>query len=286
MNFILFVTILYLNHLILYAKTSVSESRKNPIFRKRIVEAESHPKLYPGGELKSLKSIGDIVHETSSNAIFSVGLNPAMELDDVKGFVGTARLYFDGDIVLGINSTNQDVLQYLREHRVIVYNIELECNGVLFCRFNGQENQEMIPPAQLRYYLYQMWAQKYSPGSLLMVADFRDVFFQANPFNYRPHEWITSDLVVFLEPHPNKVINRCKFNGPWIGRCYGKEAVNRVGHNIVSCSGVTMGPRDGILVYVSAYDCCIISVDHVVYYYSLICLENMWTRKSAIVYCN
>ena len=84
-----------------------------------------------------------------------------------------------------------------------------------------------------------------------MISDFRDVFFQSNPFTYKPYQWSPPDfqLAVFQEAHPNKVIKRCPFNSGWIRSCYGEEALKLIGSNTVSCSGVSIGSRDAILAY-------------------------------------
>jgi hypothetical protein len=46
------------------------------------------------------------------------------------------------------------------------------------------------------------------------------------------------------------MIYRCPFNSDWIRECYGSRALESVQMNPVSCSGTTMGSRDGILIYV------------------------------------
>ena len=86
-----------------------------------------------------------------------------------------------------------------------------------------------------------------------MVSDFRDVFFQSNPFTYKVSEWAppVAQFVAFQEPYPNKVIYRCPFNGGWIQNCYGDAGLKKVGGNTVSCSGVSIATRDALVVYVS-----------------------------------
>ena len=53
-----------------------------------------------------------------------------------------------------------------------------------------------------------------------------------------------------LEYYPNKVIETCPFNYGWIKSCYGKRAATAIGRSVVSCSGVTLGSKHSILVYV------------------------------------
>lgn len=57
-------------------------------------------------------------------------------------------------------------------------------------------------------------------------------------------------LAVSLEFYPNKVIESCPFNYGWIESCYGRQAAKAIARHVVSCSGVTLGARNSILVYV------------------------------------
>lgn len=65
----------------------------------------------------------------------------------------------------------------------------------------------------------------------------------------------SAKLAVSLEFYPNKVLGTCPFNNGWIQACYGKEAAKSIARHVVSCSGVTLGSRNSILVYVSSALC-------------------------------
>lgn len=92
-----------------------------------------------------------------------------------------------------------------------------------------------------------------------LAADFRDVFFQSNPFANlpqhsgsfheveRPHanrkkggvqQAPTPELLLPLE---SRVIGTCPHNSYMMRRCFGKPAVAAIGANPVICSGVIMG---------------------------------------------
>jgi hypothetical protein len=102
----------------------------------------------------------------------------------------------------------------------------------------------------LRFFLYKWWAMRYPSNSKIMLADFRDVVFQSNPFKYHHKEWFPShQLAVFLEAHPAKVIGRDVFNSGWIRSCYGQEGLEVIGTFTASCAGISMGTRDAVLVY-------------------------------------
>lgn len=47
----------------------------------------------------------------------------------------------------------------------------------MVCSFEGQTESFSIN--MIRYHLYQWWATKYSNNALVMISDFRDVFFQS-----------------------------------------------------------------------------------------------------------
>ena len=84
-----------------------------------------------------------------------------------------------------------------------------------------------------------------------MMSDYRDVVFQSNPFEYRISEWAppVATFTVFQENHPIKVIERCVFNAGWIESCYGNKVLKKIGSNTVSCSGVSFGTKEAVMVY-------------------------------------
>lgn len=198
--------------------------------------------------------VGSKPHTKNGPAIFAAAMSLDMRRADVLMFCGTARkAKFDGDLVIAV-LPNQDAgfMAALRENKATIYTVQPLCSGERHdqvCSF--QPNEPKFSINMVRFYLYQWWTRSYSEEALIMLSDFRDVFFQSNPFTYRAWDWAppVSQLVVFQEAYPNKVIYRCPFNGGWISSCYGKEGLMRVGSNTVSCSGVTIGTRDSIFVY-------------------------------------
>jgi len=176
---------------------------------------------------------------------------------DVKNFAGTLRKNgYTGDIVLAIEpGTFPSVIETLIAFKTTVYNVNASCEG----EFENTRKcsiynlKEKYPICVIRYYLYLWWARQYDQTTYFMISDFRDVIFQSDPFQYRKFEWAPPayHLVVFQENHPNSVINRCEFNKYWLSACYGSDALQKIGHNTVICSGISMGTRDAILVYVS-----------------------------------
>lgn len=112
-------------------------------------------------------------------------------MKNVQGFCGTARKSgFDGDIVLATHPhINNGIKKYLQDKRVTVYGLDVKCKGsnpTEVCTLASSEfKTNAVPIAMLRFYIYQWWALQYEETSVIMLSDFRDVFFQANPFAYK-----------------------------------------------------------------------------------------------------
>ena len=193
-------------------------------------------------------------HRPNSNVIFAAAMYVDLEPSSIKQFCGTARKYgYTGDIVIAVYDGTADKLQkYFVETNSIVYNVKAECTGAnhdVYCTLYG--GTTAYPVNMLRYYFYKWWARIYDPSAVVMMSDYRDVMFQSNPFDYRKFEWQppVAQFTVFQENHPIKVIDRCVFNAGWIESCYGSKALKKIGSNTVSCSGVSFGTRDAIMVY-------------------------------------
>jgi hypothetical protein len=198
-------------------------------------------------------------HNPSGPAIFSVALNYGSALSekyDAQIFVGTARhAGFTGDIVLGMSpGYTGGFLEAVKKSNSVVYTIETVC-GVEnqhdeLCAFKSRPDVK-ASVNMIRFFLYQFWASQYDENAMIMVADFADVFFQSNPFTFDTHLWMppVAQLVVFQEAYPNKILGKCPFNSGWVSNCYGEETLQKIGTNTVSCSGVTIGTRDAMIVY-------------------------------------
>ena len=165
---------------------------------------------------------------------------------------------YDGDLVIALSpGMTASFMDIVSQAKSVLYNIDLDCisrsSKRWLCEFKSNLSTVSVKwsIAVIRYKLYQYWASLYNPSAILMVTDFRDVTFQANPFTYMADRWTPpiSNLAVFLEAYPNKEIERCPSTKRWVKICYGDAALKQIGLQTVSCSGVSMGSRDAILVY-------------------------------------
>eukprot|EP01036_Dinobryon_divergens_P033411 gene33411-43189_t len=195
-------------------------------------------------------------HNITTNqgqAIFAGALHTTYIGQTAQFFAGTARRAgFRGDIVVAVLPGSQaKLLARLKQYNVVVYTVSATCDGKLDdvrCSFAGLTD---IPVTVLRYFIYQVWALSYPESTEIMLSDYRDVFFQSNPFKYKVAEWgpLKFQLVVFQESHPNRVINRCSQNAGYILNCYGLEPLKTIGSNTISSSGSVIGTRNAIAAY-------------------------------------
>lgn len=197
---------------------------------------------------------------TGKDAVFALACNYHLEL--YKFFVGTLRKYgFEDDIVLAVSPPGKmklGVEEYIQKTNVVAYGFNVTCEGKDNCKlqddFLGYPDPRPTRPfANIRYALYEYWLNFYGPKSYIIILDFRDVFFQSNPFKaFGQYELRVPKYVlyVYAENQKMKTIGGCKFNSLWVGRCFGKEALEQVRNNSVICSGSTIGSYEAISYYV------------------------------------
>ena len=99
----------------------------------------------------------------------------------------------------------------------------------------------------IRHELYLLWAHKYADDAMLFIADFRDTFFQADPFQNLRLDDRTHNIMFFAEHFPFKQFKRCPFNAGWVGACWGKSVISAMRDSEALCSGSYLGTKQGII---------------------------------------
>jgi hypothetical protein len=174
------------------------------IAKKSALKAKHLGKLIAGvqqQEARHVKSLREARFSWSAEhspnqrfAIFAISLKRELDMKTTKGFVGTARkVGFAGDIVLAAHpKVNGGIKKYLQQKQVTVYGLDVACRGknpTEVCTLPSEfAATKALPLAMLRFYLYQWWALQYQEGTVVLLSDFRDVFFQADPFAYKFNE--------------------------------------------------------------------------------------------------
>ena len=172
--------------------------------------------------------------------------------NDLHLYLGTARKVHHGDIVIALeaDTVTPEMKAILNHYRAVVYLLPKDlCSKTTDSIFCGSE-EERVPASVFRFYFFEKWAAIYPATATILITDFRDILFQANPFKYHRNDWFPEfQLAVFQEFHPNMVVGRCSFNRRIMAECFGEAALDTLGSRIIVSSGAIMGTRDGIIMW-------------------------------------
>ena len=182
--------------------------------------------------------------------------------NDLRLFLGSARRAgIGGDIVIAVEEgLSDEAKSILLEYDVVVYEVPAKiCShyvgGVVVKEgvdnFCGSE-EEKVPASVFRYFFYEKWAAAYNETIPILMADFKDVIFQSNPFIFHVKEWGDHQLVLYQEFHPNMVLQRSPQHLVLFRECYGEEMLAVHGHKTVISSGTVMGIRNAVLLWAHA----------------------------------
>lgn len=175
----------------------LSDAQSIPL-KQAVAAASALPlKLYPAHDMPMLKPwSGSVSHNPMSrNAIFSLNFpDHIFGMYNIASFLGSARKFHDGDIVLALpTSAPKDFLADIVQYDVVIYLLPMSffegAEKVPMFHFDNLPNSTAMPLAEIRYLMYQYWALKYHRKTTVLVSDFRDVFFQSNPFIYADNIW-------------------------------------------------------------------------------------------------
>ena len=149
-----------------------------------------------------------------------------------------------------------DCQAYLRSMGVVAYGLAPKCHeskssNIKHKTCDWREGEPPLPLAIMRHALYLSIASLYSSTSNFYVADYRDTFFQADPFarvvERRGRRLRGLELLLVAEHWPFKRIGNCPFNGGWVRSCWGRGAFDVIKEQAVLCSGSYMGAQPAII---------------------------------------
>jgi hypothetical protein len=102
------------------------------------------------------------------------------------------------------------------------------------------------PINNLRYLkFYEFLKEHGDEYKNVLISDVRDVYFQSDPFFK-----IEKNSIFFAQEEENKTINDDKrFNSRWIEQTYGKEILEKIGNEKITCCGTLLGSSSNCLTY-------------------------------------
>jgi len=203
------------------------------------------------------KEIGTLVknHKAINDRDATViGFMLPASLNRIKQFVGSLRRTgYGGNIILGVKEndiTNTDIKKYLDLHNVNVKIVQFADK----CKYPypNEDSWELnacpvqYPMLKIRWgrfaLAYDWLMECITCTGPVFLADTYDVIFQGNPFGADAPE--VRELQLFEEHSSRRTTN-------WIVDYYVKECKDIQFDKPMLCSGSIIGPRDGMLFYLS-----------------------------------
>ena len=173
------------------------------------------------------------------------------------------ELYNKKDLVIGaaINTPIESVMTFLKSFKK--YNTSADI-FLLVEKEISEENRISIknaganlifttltdflntPINNLRYLkFYEFLKEHGDEYKNVLISDIRDVYFQSDPFLN-----IEKNSIFFAQEEENKTINDDKrFNSRWIEQTYGKEILEKIGNEKITCCGTLLGSSSNCLSY-------------------------------------
>ncbi|KAJ1453954.1 hypothetical protein M885DRAFT_522947 [Pelagophyceae sp. CCMP2097] len=211
-----------------------------------------------------LRPMWGLQHIPTNDVVMALGFGYSRQ--EFARFISTLRgTGYDGDIALAAGPEKKmkaGVAAYLKGERVLAYGFEYSCvkggrrlqmtpsGCVLTNWYAGGDSRGPRPLALSRYEMYRSWLLEYDSSSWGLIFDFRDTFFQLDPFKMVDRSSNKPNLHLFAENRKVKRVGNCVFNGGWL-QCWGKDVPKTYANNSVVCSGSTMGTVDSLLAYSS-----------------------------------
>jgi hypothetical protein len=212
-----------------------------------------------------------------------LGLAEGLDWEQLRPFVESlARTPFAGELHLFVAGIDDRTTKRLREEGVVLHphrRIRFEADGRVFHaydpplrRFHSERITSLYPrmvralgglsgdrlgararlaaaisvPYVARYFrYYRFLATGGARYENVMLTDVRDVFFQRDPFDFEVGEVANC----FLEDDRHTLASESYDRG-WLLAAYGEETLHELGDKPISCSGITIGPREAMLDYV------------------------------------
>tara|TARA_X000000368_G_scaffold380117_1_gene335690 strand:+ start:2207 stop:7276 length:5070 start_codon:yes stop_codon:yes gene_type:complete len=161
-------------------------------------------------------------HTIKKNVVMAAALGYGLQ--DFQNFILPLRAVSDDDIVLFVAD-------------------EISKETKDLCNRYGVTTRKLPTGSRLgvkgnRYIGYAEICQNYH---WCFATDFRDVFFQDNPFKSIP---VAYDLILSEEFHTVS-ISKCPYNSKWIQSCWGDSVLSEIGFNVPICSGTILGNSKG-----------------------------------------
>ena len=181
----------------------------------------------------------------TKNVVMSMAYN--YKAPEFQRFILPLRKYYQDDIVLIINpkKVTSEILSLGMEFGIKFVDIGHHSQSTSSQKAKGLSQHVQLMNS--RPLLFSKLCDCYVGGCF--ATDFRDVFFQSNPFEKYP----TDADILFSKEGANWTISRCKHNRRWIRDCFGLEVLRKIGKNSPINAGTILGSRKGFQVFAEVF---------------------------------
>ncbi len=139
------------------------------------------------------------------------------QLSQLQLFIKSLREHYKDEICFVIGSKDIKIEDELKKHNCICIKTKIDKRDI-----------------QLKRYKIFLNFLKDKKFDKILFCDSRDIYFQANPFEYQ----YKGSINFFLE---DKKIKDCKFNSEWITKTYGNRVLSELSEKTISCGGTILG---------------------------------------------
>ena len=146
------------------------------------------------------------------------GLDPTQ----IEFFLKSLRKHYDDEILFLVRKEDFKTKEFLKIYKCQFMEVAIH-------RFD----------IQLKRYLFFLNFIKKHKYKNILFCDSRDIYFQANPFDYV----YKGSINYFLE---DKKIKDCQFNSEWMIKTYGYSTYLDLSENIISCGGTILADHNSM----------------------------------------
>jgi len=154
-----------------------------------------------------------------------------LRFDQVELFIKSLRKHYKDDICFILGPNDHDLKNKLQPYNCKFFEANIHKFDVILKRW--------------KYFLKVL--KENNNYQKVLLCDSRDIYFQANPFDYE----YKGSINFFLEDNP---LNNCPVNSKWIIRTFGEKTFKEISNNITCCAGTIMGAIDNLIELSSLMD--------------------------------
>jgi hypothetical protein len=181
-----------------------------------------------------------------------VGLAKGIEAELLYRFARSARNHMPAEMVDIVLFLHKDDAPAGSDLELVMKQYQVQVASFDTSTFSEPKHRN-YHPSSYRWMLIRDWmatnaANKYGG---VFFTDVRDAVFQSNLFAHMHDEGddgLEESFYAFQEARP-RTIAECGWNSGWVSDCFGQEGLNKVGREIISCSGTSLATWRSAVVY-------------------------------------